>query len=73
MAGQCDDDKINMVCVDSDIHTLANALISDELQELVGAARDAWACHYWDDEDDRRKASLERLIVALKPFNAVMV
>ena len=77
MAGQCDDDKINMGCVDSDIHALANVLISDELQELTGAARSVWV--EADDPQgeqllppDLQKA-LARLGDALKPFDAVMV
>jgi len=66
-------DLLDYVEEDEAVCNLVSALISDELHELIAAGRDAWVCHHWDEEDEKRKASLERLITALKPFDAVMV
>ena len=69
------DEKIDFdsLGTDDDIAAMGSVLISDELQELVAAARDAWACHHWSDDDDARKESLTRLSNALRPYDFVQV
>lgn len=74
---RCDEQKLDTCVPDEMLRATENALISDELQELVGAARGV--CVESDDPQGEQllppdlQASLTRLREALDPFGAVMV
>ncbi len=77
MAGRCSDEKLDLCVPDEMLRATENALISDELQELIGAGRSVWV-----ESDDPQgeqllppdlQKALARLWSALEPFMAVSV